>query len=75
MAVFVNINEKQPHYDFLNICCIGRRCFHGVIYEGGKSMCSNRRHHGCPDPLPSYNAQTADKNQARGWRFLYEPNS
>lgn len=68
MATFINITEKPPQYDFLDAKCIGRRCFHPAVFEGGRAMCSNRKHHGCPDPLPEYDADNAKCYKAMGWR-------
>ncbi len=68
MSQFVNINEKRPTYFFIDAKCIGRRCFH-AIRDGITSGCNNRKHRGCPDPLPPYEKEHADRNKVLGWRL------
>lgn len=68
MSLFVNINEKRPTYYFIDSKCIGRKCFH-AIRDGITSGCNNRKHRGCPDPLPPYEKEHADRNKALGWRL------
>ncbi len=72
MTHFVNINMQRPRFTFLDTKCIGRRCFYPVMFEGtdrnGYPACSNRKHRGCPDPLPPFESATAELNRAAGWR-------
>jgi hypothetical protein len=66
MAKYININMQRPKFDFIDSKCIGRRCFHPV---NGCPTCSNKKHHGCPNPLPEFDKSAAERNKANGWRL------
>ena len=68
MSQFININEKRPTYYFIDSKCIGRWCFH-PINDGNTASCNNKKNRGCPNPLPKYQKEHADRNKTFGWRL------
>lgn len=69
MSKFVNINHTRPEFTFVDSKCIGRRCFHPVLDGNGLHGCNNKKHRGCPDPLPEYDKAAADRRKVEGWRL------